>query len=124
MPAVTSFRLAGAHGSGDGLGTTAVLGEAAGVAAIDGTAEGAAEGAGVGDAAREQAATIAPVSASAAAKRNGVRIVCRFSSMSGPARVYPSGRPRRGAATGSVARTSARLDLSLIHISEPTRLGM
>jgi hypothetical protein len=100
LPAVTSFRFAGAHGSGDGLGATAVLGEAAGVATIDGAADGAAEGAGVGDAAPEQAATSAPVSASAAAKRNGVRIVCRLSSMTGPARVYRSSRPRRGASPG------------------------
>ena len=77
VPAVRVFRLAGAHGSGDGLGlgATAALGEAAADAATEGAADGAVDGAGVGVAAPEQAATSAPVSARATAGRNGVRMV-------------------------------------------------
>src|SRR5487761_2679485 len=113
VPDVSVARLAGAHGSGDGLGTTAVLGEAAGEATVDGAAaDGAAtDGAGVGVAAPEQAATKAPASASVAAKRNGVLIVRRLSSMSGPARVYPLSRPHRWPSRSvGLPGSDARLD--------------
>src|SRR5664280_1254695 len=98
VPAVSVVRFAGAHGSGDGLGLAAAasLGEAAADAATEAAGDGAMDGAGVGVAAPEHAATSTPTSARATAGRIGVRMVRRFSSVSGPARVYPSGQPRRG----------------------------
>jgi hypothetical protein len=98
FPDAMVARLAGAHafGEGDGAGdgeAVAGLGLTSGLAAT--LAAGLGDGAGVGVAAPLQAASSAPVSASAAANRIEVLMVRRLSSVTGPARVYPSGPPGR-----------------------------
>ena len=111
LPATRVARLAGAQAFGDGEGEGAGDGEAAaglglasGLAAM--LAAGLGEGEGVGVAAPEQAVTSAPVSASATAKRIGVRMVLQTLLRDGTGESVPEPRT----SPGFVAGRRARLD--------------